>query len=79
MDPVPAVSDQLQYIMIDWVGGLRVDCRILISMCYHTPLYTLDITTVAYEEEKSHWKIICYIKKINKSESHCVLYAIYIN
>ena len=55
MDPVPAVSDQLQYIMIDWVGGLRVDCRILISMSYHTSLYTLDITTVAYEEEKSHW------------------------
>ena len=77
MDPVPAVSDQLQYIMIDWVGALIVEysspCDIIL------PYIHLILQQLHMRKKSPIGRSFAISKKFNKSESHCVLHAIFLN
>ena len=77
MDPVPAVSGQLQYIMIDWVGGLIVEYS---SPCdIKFPYIHLILQLLHMRKKSPIGKLFAISKKFNKSESHCVLHAIFLH
>ena len=77
MDPVPAVSVQLQNIMIDWVGGFIVEYSSPCDIIF--PYSHLILQQLHMRKKSPVGRSFAISKQINKSESHCVLYAIYIN
>ena len=74
MDPVPAVSDQLQYIMIDWVGGLIVEYS---SQCDIIFPYSHLILQQLHMRKKSPIGRSFAIPKNSTKVNHTVYYMLF--
>ena len=75
MYPVPAVSDQLQYIMIDWVGGSIVEYS---SPCDIILPYIHLILQQLHMREKSPIGRSFAISKKSTKVNHIVYYMLFI-